>query len=133
MLFRGHDFQDVKLGANAATLALVVVSTGTYYVCWRWSEFARVRRMAKSGRAGSSSLPSPVPVLPRWLPFAGGHTLQLESEKVWCVRLGFVFAPSACCLVDENPKNSSYMYDTREDMQLFLLYAVYSRPNNVFF
>ncbi|CAN0228567.1 unnamed protein product [Pylaiella littoralis] len=77
-----HDFQDVKLGANVATLVLATVSTATYYVCWRWSESARVRRMTKSGRAGSSSLPSPVPVLPRWLPFVGGHTLQMKSDKL---------------------------------------------------
>lgn len=72
----------MQLGANWATLTLVVVSTLTYYVSWKWSETARARRMADGGQAGSSSLPSPVAVLPRWLPFVGGHTLQLETEKV---------------------------------------------------
>lgn len=72
----------IRPGANLPTLMLVAVSTLTYYVCWRWSETARARRMAKGGRAGSSSLPSPAAVLPRWLPFLGGHTLQMETEKV---------------------------------------------------
>lgn len=72
----------MQLGANWATLTLVVVSTLTYYVSWKWSETARARRMADGGQAGSSSLPSPVAVLPRWLPFVGGHTLQLETEKL---------------------------------------------------
>lgn len=78
----GRDLVHPEFGANVATLALAVVSTLTYYVCWRWSEIARVRRMAKVGRAGSPALPSPVPVLPRWIPFIGGHSLQLETEKV---------------------------------------------------
>ena len=74
----------IQLGANLPTLTLVVVSTITSYVCWRWQEVARARRMAKGkgSRAGSSSLPSPAAVLPRWIPFLGGHTLQMESEKV---------------------------------------------------
>ncbi len=72
----------IRPGANLPTLTLVVASTLTYYVCWRWSETARARRVAKGDRAGASSLPSPAAVLPRWIPFLGGHTLQLESEKV---------------------------------------------------
>lgn len=91
-----------------AAAVLVVLSAVTYYVCWRWSENARVRRMAKK-RANSSSgggpgsaaaeLPSPVPVLPRWLPFIGGHTLQLGTEKVTTTSL-------LCCLHAHcNPTN----------------------------
>lgn len=75
-------FQAWELGANRATFAVVVVSGLTWYVCSRWSKAVRVRRAAESGRAGSSSLPSPVPVLPTWLGFLGGHTLQMETEKV---------------------------------------------------
>ncbi|CAN0057062.1 unnamed protein product [Scytosiphon promiscuus] len=77
----GCDFEHLEFGANMATLTLAVVSTLTYYVCWRWSEIARVRRMAKAGRAGSSTLPSPVPLLPRWIPMIGGHSLQMETDK----------------------------------------------------
>eukprot|EP00903_Cladosiphon_okamuranus_P007588 g7361.t1 len=71
-----------QLGANLAMLTLGVVSTLTYYVCWRWCETARARKMTEGGRAGSSSLPSPIALLPRWLPFLGGHTLQMETEKL---------------------------------------------------
>lgn len=87
------DFEVLKLGANVATLAIGVVSALTYYVCWRWSEAARVRRMAKRGRAGFSSLPSPVPLLPRWLGLIGGHTLQIKMNKV-ISRLRFSSLPS---------------------------------------
>lgn len=84
MLLLGSGSRDLELGTKTETLTLVVVSALTYYVCWRWSETSRARRVAKRGRsaAGSSSLPSPVAVLPRWIPFVGGHTLQMESEKV---------------------------------------------------
>lgn len=71
-----------QLSATWATPTLMVVSTLTYYACWRWSERARARRTAKIGRTGSSSLPSPAALLPRWLPFLGGHTLQMDFEKV---------------------------------------------------
>jgi len=80
----GGDFQASELGANMSTVAVLVMSTLTYYMCWRWSESARFHRMAKTGRAGSpSSLPSPIAVLPRWLGFLGGHTLQLDIDKVY--------------------------------------------------
>ncbi|CAN0178058.1 unnamed protein product, partial [Ectocarpus fasciculatus] len=84
MLLLGSGLRDLGLGTKMGTLTLVVVSALTYYVCWRWSETSRARRVAKRGRsaAGSSSLPSPVAVLPRWIPFVGGHTLQMESEKM---------------------------------------------------
>ncbi len=81
-MYDSGDFEFLKLGANLATLAIGAVSALTYYVCWRWSEAARVRRMAERGRAGFSSLPSPVPVLPRWLGLIGGHTLQMKMTKV---------------------------------------------------
>ncbi|CBJ30458.1 cytochrome P450 [Ectocarpus siliculosus] len=84
MLLMGIGSRGLELGTKTGTLSLVVVSALTYYVCWRWSETSRARRVAKLGRsaAGSSSLPSPVAVLPRWIPFVGGHTLQMESEKM---------------------------------------------------
>ncbi|CAM9461272.1 unnamed protein product [Ectocarpus fasciculatus] len=80
----GSGLRGLELGTKTGTMTLVVVSALTYYVCWRWSESSRARRVAKRGRsaAGSSSLPSPVAVLPRWIPFVGGHTLQMESEKM---------------------------------------------------
>ena len=85
-MFLIDDFRALGLGANVATLAIVVVSVLTYYVCWRWSESARFRRMVKTGRTDSPScaLPSPIPVLPRWIALLGGHTLQMESDKVGC-------------------------------------------------
>ncbi|CAN0578910.1 unnamed protein product, partial [Ectocarpus sp. 12 AP-2014] len=84
MLLLGSGSRGLELGTATGTLTLVVVSALTYYVCWRWSETSRARRAARRGRsaAGSSSLPSPVAVLPRWIPFVGGHTLQMESEKM---------------------------------------------------
>ncbi|CAM9729929.1 unnamed protein product [Ectocarpus sp. 4 AP-2014] len=84
MLLPGSGSRGLELGTKTGALTLVVVSALTYYVCWRWSETSRARRVAKRGRsaAGSSSLPSPVAVLPRWIPFVGGHTLQMESEKM---------------------------------------------------
>eukprot|EP00903_Cladosiphon_okamuranus_P020514 g18832.t1 len=84
----------IRPGANLPTLTLVVASTLTYYVCWRWCETSRARRVAKGDRVGSSSLPSPAAVLPRWIPLLGGHTLQMESEKInqqleaWAEELG---------------------------------------------
>ena len=48
---------------------------------WRSAEAARVRK-TKTSRDGSQILPSPVPVLPRWLGFLGGHTLLINISKV---------------------------------------------------
>jgi len=81
-MYVGGHFEALKLAANIGTLAVGVVSALTYYMCWRRSEVARARRMAERGRAGFSSLPSPVPVLPRWLGLIGGHTLQMKMDKV---------------------------------------------------
>lgn len=78
----GCAFDDLELGANVATVALAVVSIVTYYLCWRWSETSRLRRMAKGRLLGSSTLPSPIPLLPRWIPFIGGHTLQMKRREV---------------------------------------------------
>lgn len=71
----GHTVGDLGLGATLATVALAAVS-----------ETSRARKMAKGDRQGSSMLPSPVPVLPRWIPFIGGHALQME--RVTCLRQG---------------------------------------------
>ena len=48
---------------------------------WRSAEAARVRK-TKTRRDGSQILPSPIPVLPRWLGFLGGHTLLIKIPKV---------------------------------------------------
>ncbi|CAN0309951.1 unnamed protein product, partial [Ascophyllum nodosum] len=45
------------------------------------AEAARVRK-TKTSRDGSQILPSPVPVLPRWLGFLGGHTLLINISKM---------------------------------------------------
>ena len=50
---------------------------------WRSAEAARVRKTkTKTSGGGSQILPSPVPVLPRWLGFLGGHTLLINISKV---------------------------------------------------
>eukprot|EP00903_Cladosiphon_okamuranus_P016174 g14925.t1 len=61
----------------AATVAVTVVS---YALWWRWSESRRVRNFVR-GSGGNSQLPSPMPVLPRWWGFLGGHTLLVRSGK----------------------------------------------------
>ncbi|CAM9435860.1 unnamed protein product [Hapterophycus canaliculatus] len=82
-MLRGRPLGGLELGTHAATgLTLAAVSVMIYYLCWRRSESLQVRRLAKRRRAGSSTLPSPVPLLPRWIPFIGGHTLQMEVEKL---------------------------------------------------
>ena len=47
---------------------------------WRSAEATRVRKIVR--RDGSQILPTPVPFLPRWLGFFGGHTLLIDPPKV---------------------------------------------------
>ncbi len=65
-------------GEDAAKVAtaLVVAAVGSYY-WWKWSEANRRRYRGRSG-----CLPSPMPALPRWCGFLGGHALLLQSGKV---------------------------------------------------
>ena len=63
--------------AALVTITLAVLTL----LWWRSAEAARVRK-TKTSRDGSQILPSPVPVLPRWLGFLGGHTLLLNISKV---------------------------------------------------
>ncbi|CAN0418983.1 unnamed protein product, partial [Ascophyllum nodosum] len=63
--------------AALVTITLAVLTL----LWWRSAEAARVRK-TKTSRDGSQILPSPVPVLPRWLGFLGGHTLLLNISKI---------------------------------------------------
>ncbi|CAM9310328.1 unnamed protein product [Ascophyllum nodosum] len=59
---------------------------------WRSAEATRVRKIVR--RDGSQILPTPVPFLPRWLGFFGGHTLLIDPPKLtaqvenWAKELG---------------------------------------------
>ena len=65
---------------TASTLVVGVVIL-IYFSLWRAWESARARKNPHRA-AGSASLPSPVAALPRWLGLVGGHTMQINSEKV---------------------------------------------------
>ena len=62
---------------------LVPVAVVVFVTCCLWKswESARARKISPS-RAGGSSLPSPIAMLPRWFGLLGGHTLQIHPEKV---------------------------------------------------
>ena len=66
----------VEEAANVATA--LAIAACSYYFWWKWSEANRMRRFVR----GSGSLPSPMPALPRWCGFVGGHTFSLKSGKV---------------------------------------------------
>lgn len=62
------------------TLSLITLN----YVAWRIWVSARARRHKAAGRGGSArSLPAPVPVLPAWCGFLGGHSLIIQPSKVF--------------------------------------------------
>ena len=61
-------------------LAIVATGTITYYCYSVLSKSSRARK--ETDGAGMPSLPSPTPVLPRWLGFIGGHTLQIARDEV---------------------------------------------------
>jgi len=66
-------------GEEAASIATALgIAVVSYFYWWKWSEARRRQRFKR----GSGSLPSPMPVLPRWCGFVGGHTLLLEAGKV---------------------------------------------------
>lgn len=66
------EMMEIRLWFATAAVA------ASYYVWWRWSEASRRREFVR----GSSALPSPMPLLPTWFGFFGGHTLRLEEGKV---------------------------------------------------
>lgn len=69
---------------TTVTAPALVIAILSYFFWWRAWESARAGKA--SSRCGDgdgvSSLPSPVAVLPRWLGLIGGHTMQINSEKV---------------------------------------------------
>lgn len=52
------------------------------FLWWRSAEASRVRKKVRS--SDTKILATPVPVLPRWLGFLGGHTLHANLPKVTC-------------------------------------------------
>ena len=77
--------ESLREGIGAAPVATAVaVTVVSYGVWWRWSESRRVRNFVRGSSSGvnSSILPSPMPALPRWCGFAGGHTLLMKTGKV---------------------------------------------------
>ena len=62
-----------------SALAMIAVII-TMLLWWRSTEATRVRKIVR--RDGSQILPTPVPVLPRWLGFFGGHTVLINPPKV---------------------------------------------------
>ncbi|CBN79213.1 cytochrome P450 [Ectocarpus siliculosus] len=72
---------EVVVVGSVAMLAWVALS---YYWWWRSSEAARVKNFVRSHSSSDGSLPSPMPALPRWCGFIGGHTLVMQpGETVW--------------------------------------------------
>ncbi|CAM9310255.1 unnamed protein product [Ascophyllum nodosum] len=74
-----------------SALAMIAVII-TMLLWWRSTEATRVRKIVR--RDGSQILPTPVPVLPRWLGFFGGHTVLINPPKLttqvenWAEELG---------------------------------------------
>lgn len=78
----------------AAVLATALSLVSLKYFLWRiWVVSSRARRKAAGG-GSASKLPAPVPVLPAWCGFLGGHSLIMKPSKV-CFRLlvpGYFFS-----------------------------------------
>ncbi|CAM9660900.1 unnamed protein product [Pylaiella littoralis] len=66
-------------GAAAASVATTLAVTVLSYLWWKRSENARARNFVRGGPG--STLPSPVPALPRWCGFVGGHTMLIKKGK----------------------------------------------------
>lgn len=63
--------------AILGTTAVIILG-----LLWWWRvEAARLRKIVR-GNEAQQILPTPVPVLPRWLGVFGGHTLLINSNKV---------------------------------------------------
>lgn len=77
-------------------LTITAAATAITYYCYSCSSLSKSSRARKEGEKGTAavarngngggdgvpSLPSPAPLLPRWLGFIGGHTLQIAREEV---------------------------------------------------
>ena len=73
----------------AAVLATALVLVSLNYLLWRIWVSSRARRKAAGGGC-VGRLPAPVPVLPAWCGFLGGHSLIMKPSKVCFGRLFIV-------------------------------------------
>lgn len=87
---------DVKILTMLLTIAAVTATTYYCYSCSSLSKSGRARKEEDEeedeegtpvernggGGGGVHSLPSPAPLLPTWLGFLGGHTLQISRAEV---------------------------------------------------
>lgn len=87
---------DVKILTMLLTIAAVTAITYYCYSCSSLSKSGRARKEEDEeedeegtpvernggGGGGVHSLPSPAPLLPTWLGFLGGHTLQISRAEV---------------------------------------------------
>eukprot|EP00752_Nemacystus_decipiens_P014607 g13007.t1 len=67
-------------GVGAAAIG-TAIAIALAFVWWRRSESIRVQNFVRGSGGQGCSLPSPMPALPRWCGFAGGHTLNMETGK----------------------------------------------------
>ena len=74
----GHDDISMREIRVATAIALGTATAAGSYMWWRWLEFARRKKFVR----GSSKLPSPMPALPNWFGFVGGHTLVFKLGHV---------------------------------------------------
>lgn len=69
----------------AVSALAVMIGLSIMLLWWRRSaEATRVRniKIVRQRSASPQVLPTPVPVMPRWLGFFGGHTLLVKPQKV---------------------------------------------------
>lgn len=71
----------------AAVLGTALALVSLSYLLWRIWVSSRARRKAAGGRSAARSLPAPVPVLPAWCGFLGGHSLIIKPSKVLIIFL----------------------------------------------
>lgn len=90
------------VGVGPASIATATaIAALSYFAWWRWSESMRARSFVRGSSSGGniSSLPSPMPALPRWCGFIGGHTFALKEGQVRCVNIAeFIHLPRERCV-----------------------------------
>lgn len=66
------------LSLTTAVFVTLVAAFLSYLWWWKWTRNRKGFRGAGTGHV----LPSPVPALPAWMGYFGGHTLLIRPEKV---------------------------------------------------